>query len=180
MDLQSCLNNYLNQQGKVNESWKVEDEASANWALRKIKEHENEIKRINDFAEQEISKIESWANKEVDQHKRDIDFFQSKLAEYAMDLREKDNKFKTLKLPNGRVRFRKRQPQWKYDDKTLIQSLKQAGMTDYIKVEEKPVKSDIKKVLEVIDGKTINPETGEVVEGIEVIERGEKVEVISE
>lgn len=177
MDLQESLNNYLNEK---EEGWKVEDEASADWALRKIKEHENEIKRINEFAEQEISKIESWANKEVDRHEKDIDFFQSKLAEYAMELREKDDKFKSLKLPNGRVRFRKRQPQWKYDDKTLIQSLKQAGMTDYIKVTEKPARNDIKKVLEVIDGKAINPETGEVVEGIEVIDRGERVEVISE
>ena len=177
MDLQSSLNEYLNNK---KEGWKVDDESSADWALRKIKEHENEIKRINEFAEQEVSKIESWAEREVDHHKQEIDFFQSKLAEYAMSLREYDDKFKTLKLPNGRVRFRKQRPQWKYDDKTLIQSLKQAGMTDYIKTEEKPAKNDIKKVLEVVDGKAINPETGEVVEGIEIIDRGEKVEVISE
>ena len=177
MDLQSSLNDYLNQQD--NDQWKVKDESSADWALRKIKEHEDEIKRINDFAEQEVSKIEDWAKGEVEQHKRNIDYFQGKLAEYAMNLKEEDDNFKSLKLPNGRVRFRKQQPQWKYDDKTLIQSLKRSGMTDYIKVEEKPVKNDIKKVLEVVDGKAINPETGEVVEGIEVVERGERVEVIA-
>ncbi|HLR42889.1 MAG TPA: host-nuclease inhibitor Gam family protein, partial [Pseudogracilibacillus sp.] len=56
----------------------------------------------------------------------------------------------------------------------LVGSLKKAGMNDLIRIKEEPKKSDIKKAVEVVDGKAINKETGEVIEGITITERGEK------
>lgn len=50
-------------------------------------------------------------------------------------------------------------------------------MTDFIKVEKKLDKRLIKKAFEVMGDKVINPDTGEVIEGIEIVEQGESLNV---
>lgn len=169
------LQEYLDEQEQVeSERFKVTDESSANWALRKIAQKEQQIKANNELAAAEEQKIEAWRKQENEKAQNDIDFFQSYLAEYAMDLKKKDPKFKTLKLPNGELSFRKQQPEWILDDEKVIKALKESGKDDLIKVTEKPKKDEIKKAFKAHGNKAINPETGEVVDGITIEERPEK------
>lgn len=178
MEAKESLQKYLDNEHK--ERFEVTDDSSANWALRKIAQHKKKMEENNLLAEEEIHKIESWNKQVNDEAQQSINYFQSLLADYAESKRKENPKFKTLKLPSGRIRFKKQQPKWHYKDDDVVQALKDAGMTEYIKVKEMPSKSDIKKALVVSDGKVINPDTGEIVSGIEVEERGEKIEVVTE
>lgn len=172
----NSLQEFLDEKEGINEAFEVVNESEANWALRKIKEKQQEIDKNNQLAQSEIDKIEQWESQVRNTLQNDIDYFQGLLAKYAMALKENDPKFKSLKLPNGNLQFRKQQPKWHYDDKELVSSLKELGMTDYIKTEEKPVKKDIKQALTVAGNKVVN-ENGEIVEGIEIEERGESFSV---
>lgn len=172
------LQEFLDEREKINNSnFKVTDDSSANWALRKIKQHQEQIKENNALAQAEIDKIEAWNQQENDKAQQSIDYFQGLLAKYAMDKREQDPKFKSLKLPNGNIGFRKKPKKWNYQDDVLLETLKQNQLTDFIRVKEQPDKSQIKKAFEVVGDKVINPETGEVLEGITVEDQEEDFSV---
>lgn len=167
------LQEYLDQQTQVNERYKVETDEQANWALRKIKQEQASLKQKEELAQSEIEKIQTWFNAESEKIKQSIEYFEGLLAEYAMNKRKDDETFKSLKLPHGRIGFRKAQPKYTYDDKTLLESLKKANMTDFITVKESPNKTQIKKAFEVAGNKVVNPDTGEILEGVTVQEVGE-------
>jgi len=172
------LHDFLDEQEQVaNEGFKVDDDQKANWALRKIKQMQEQIKENNDLADAEIDKIEFWRKTENEKAEADIEYFQSLLAEYAMHKREKDPKFKSLKLPNGRFGFRKRPAKWEYDEEKVLEHLKESELTDFVRVKEEINKRDLRQFVEVAGDKVINPETGEIIEGIEIVEQGENFNV---
>ncbi len=172
------LHEFLDNQEQVtNETFKVTDDSSANWALRKIKQLQDQQKETNSLAEAEIEKINTWADSENEKAQRDIDYFQGLLAEYALKKREENPKFKSMKLPNGAIKFRKQQPKFNYDEETLIKSLKNTGRFDLIKTKENIDKTAIKKSFVIHDDKLIDPETGVFVDGVSVEHRGDKFSV---
>src|SRR5690625_4027334 len=121
----------------------------------------------------EIKNFESYKKKKKENEQQNIDYFQNLLAQYAMKKREEDPKIKSQKLPHGYIGFRKKQPKWNYQDDVLLETLKKNQLTDFIKVKEQLDKASIKKAFEVVGGKVINPDTGEVIEGVSVEEQGE-------
>ena len=163
------LNDFLDEKEAVYDgTFVIDDEHKANWALRKIKQKKDTIEKNNALAQAEIDKIEDWREQENEKSQTSIDYFQSLLAQYALEQRERDPKFKSLNLPNGRIGFRKRQPKWIYDNDKVIETLEKANLTDFIRVTKAPSKADIKKAFDVNGDKVINPDTGEIIEGITV------------
>src|SRR5699024_10429453 len=136
----------------------IDDDSKANWALRKIKQYQEQQEQNNALAQEEIDKIEAWNQQANDEAQQSSDYFRGLLSAYALQKRENDPKFKSQKLPNGRIRFKKQQPKWRYDDSMVVQALKNAGLTDYIRTKEIPSKSDIKKHFNVSGGKVISPD----------------------
>lgn len=171
------LQEFLDQEEQVNEGFQIDNDQTANWALRKIKQHQQQIKNNNELAQAEIEKIESWNQQENDKAQQSIDYFQGLLAQYAIKKREEDPKFKSQKLPHGNIGFRKKPAKWNYQDDVLLETLKKNQLTDFIKIKEQLDKSSIKKAFQVSDGKVINPDTGEVIEGVTVEEQGEDFQV---
>ena len=53
----------------------------------------------------------------------------------------------------------------------LVQFLKASGNLEFIKTEEKPKWGDYKKRLEIVGGSVVDKETGEIVEGVQLIEK---------
>src|SRR5690625_480851 len=177
----NSLHDFLDEQeGTEKESFTVKDDSSANWALRKIKYINDRLDENKALFDAEMDKLERWIKSEEEKSQKDIDFFRSLLAEYAMKKKEKDPKFKSLKLPNGRIGFRKQQPKWNYDDETVLEALKKANMNDFINVKESPRKADIKKAFDVVGNQVINPDTGEILEGITIEERPDNFNVAVE
>lgn len=175
----TSLHDFLDEKEQVqDQSFVVDDENKANWALRKIKQYKDKIEQNNALAQAEIDKIEQWLTEVNEQAQSSIDYFQSLLVEYAIKKREEDPNFKTLKLPNGRIGFRKSQPKWVYDNDKVIETLEKANLTDFIRVKKEPAKTDIKKAFDVVGDKVINPDTGEVIEGITIEAQEDKFNVV--
>ena len=163
------LSEYLDQQeGVTQERFAIESETEANWALRKIKQIEDQRKNNLELANAEIEKINSWKDQVNKQADNEVNHFQSLLDEYARKCRLADPKFKSLKLPNGKIGFRKQQPKWNYDDQKLLEHLKANGHDELIRIKEEPDKTAIKKVFKLNQNSVIDPSTGEIVEGISV------------
>ena len=104
-ELQESLNEHLSHK---EDNFVIDNDNKADWALRKIKEHEQAIQEASDFSEEEIHKIEHWYAQIEKQRTDQMDYLQSLLAEYASKKRAEDPDFKSMKLPNGRFGFRKR------------------------------------------------------------------------
>ncbi|WP_193063419.1 host-nuclease inhibitor Gam family protein [Oceanobacillus oncorhynchi] len=170
-ELQDDLIQYLEEQEQTEkESYKIRNDSAANWALRKIKQAQQKQEEVNALAVDEIEKINRWSEEENAKNQKDIDYFQGLLAQYAMEKRQQDSEFKSLKLPNGRIRFQKKQPKYNYDDDAVVEYLKKNERTDLFQTTttEKPLKNDIKKAFTINKDKLIDPDTGEVIDGVTV------------
>lgn len=170
------LNEYLDDKQEEKPGFKVDDKEKANWALRKIKQLKGKQEEVDNLAEKEINKIKMWQDKENNKLDNEIEFFEGMLEEYARDLKNDDADFKTLKLPSGDLKFRKQRPKYIYDNEKLI-SYAEENFTDLVEVKKRVSKRELKKSIDIVNGKAINVETGEIVEGIEVKERGERFSI---
>lgn len=178
MNLEESLNKYIAEVQDVDEErFVIDSDEKADWALRKIAEAENEIEKVEYFAETQIRQIENWKAKQTEKHNNSIEYFKSLLAEYLHNKRKENPKLKSITLPTGNVGFRKKPVKWVYNDEVVLKTLESENLDDFIKIEKKLDKQSIKKAFEVVNGKVINPETGQVIEGIEIQEQGESLNV---
>ena len=61
--------------GEEKEKFEVNSLSSADWALRKIKELEADIKQNMDFAESEKIRLEQWLESENRKYQESIEYF---------------------------------------------------------------------------------------------------------
>ena len=166
------------------ERFKIENDVQADWALEKIIDLKEKQKENEELAEErkaplekKIAKIEAWQDQQNEKLQDNIEYFEGILTEYAMKLKEDDEDLKTHSLPFGKLRFRKQRPKWKYHESMLLNSLKKAGRDDLIKIKESVDKRELKKQVDVAGSQVVDLETGEIIEGVEVQERGEKFSI---
>lgn len=159
-----------------NERFQVETIDQANWALRKLAAIEAKRKEINELAAAETYRIKSWQDSELSKLSGDAVHLETLLSDFAQRQRERDPKWKKASTPYGEIKFRKQQPEWIYSDSTLIESLKQAGRDDLIRVSEEPKKNELRK-LTVQGNQVVDPESGFILEGITVMGRPDVVVV---
>lgn len=166
------------------DQFKIMDEQSADWALRKIQQVERERKRLSEWVKGEIEKFkaeiekyETYMEEQDEGFDRDREFFEGLLAEYGvrigLDQRERK---KTIKTPNGSFGFRKARAKWEFQDAEVVKALEEKGLADYIRVKKSPDKVSIKKSFQVKNGKVYTPD-GEHLEGVAVIEQGQTFSV---
>ena len=151
----------------------VEDDASAEWCIRKIRERKEDTKRWQEHYEMQMQKIR-------ESNDRDIAYFEAVLAEYFEKVPHHDTKtMSKYALPSADLVLKHQQPEWNHDDSILIPWLKEANDLQYIKTKEMLDWAGIKKELAVAeDGRIIYKPTGEVIEqGISRTERGDRFEV---
>jgi hypothetical protein len=151
----------------------ITDDAKADWALEKLRELKGLKREKEELAEKRKIMIDSWLEEESSKVDNDIEFFEGLLTEYAMKLKEKNKDLKTHSLPFGKLKFRKQNAKWNYDEEKLLKFLKVVGI-DAIKVKEQIDKQALKNMVKVVGNKVIHPETGEIIEGVEIEERDEK------
>ena len=158
----------------------VDNDKKATWCLRKIKQMKEKQSENEKLAKEQIAEIEDeikevrkWLEEENSRIDNNIGFMESKLENYAHRLREDDPDLKTHKLPFGSLKFRAQRAKWKYDDDKLLEFVEEA-MSDVVKIKKKVDKRKLKKRIDVVDGRAIIKDTGEIVEGIKVTNRPEK------
>ncbi|MFI3131990.1 host-nuclease inhibitor Gam family protein [Mammaliicoccus sciuri] len=155
---------------EVQESFKVHDLDSANWALKKIAAISTKQSEVSKVAENEIEKIKAWEESELNRYEGSKDYLQSLLVEYYKAEKEKDPKFK-LSTPYGKVTSRKGTQKWEIPNKTMfIQTLKERGFNDLVRIKEEINLADLKKQFHVTEDGRVIDSNGEIIEGTYVID----------
>ena len=171
------MSEILQETEEVRERFVVDNDMKAEWCLSKIRKVRQEQKRETEeltrqmqFYKDQIEMIGSRADDEVA-------FFEGILRDYfngrVSDGFAKTTKTKvSYKLPTGDLVLKHREPEFKRDDKALIEWAKGTEETkQFIKVEERLDWAGLKKAVMVSGNGCVDPSTGEVIPGVEVVER---------
>lgn len=161
------------------ERFVVDNDMKAEWCLSKIRKIREKQKRETAELERQMQFYQDQM--EIVKHSADEDaaFFEGILREYFEKRVEegftKATKTKvTYKLPTGNLILKHYEPEYRRDEKTVIDWLKKEHNSEFIKVEEKLDWAGLKKEVQVNGAGCVNAETGEVIPGIEVVDRNDE------
>ena len=152
--------------------WRITDDGCADWALKKIKLEKDEHDRIVALAQQEIARLTDQIAKADRRYEQNTSFLTSMLAEFFETVPHKKTKTGTesYRLLNGQLVKKPAGIKLQPDDEKLVAWLRAAGREDLIKVETKAMWGELKKQLEMVGTVAMMPDTGEIIEGIDVVE----------
>lgn len=155
------------QEEETGNPFSIDNQEQAAWAIRKIRLIEKRRAEVIATAEAEANKIKLWVKAQEERADRERSYFDHLLREYMDRLREEDPKLKTLSLPGGKLQVRKQQPEYTYNDETLLPWAKE-NLPDAVVVREITNKTVVKAYIK---------ETGEVIPGVLIEDRQEKFSV---
>lgn len=156
--------------GDERDKWRIRDEEGANKYMRIVRSLEGQMANVSEIRTKEVQRIEGFYDAQWDELNGKAEFFRQLLVDWYNRQREVDPKYQ-IKTPWGRVTSRRtKSPQWLDEPQTLAW-LKASGHGDLVKVEESIRKADLKKAMNEADGHYIDPATGEIVPGVEVVEK---------
>lgn len=151
---------------------RITDDGCADWACRKIAEEKTELDRITALGESQIEKIQQRIDAAQRRYENGTRFLTGKLAEYFETVPHKTTKTKhSYRLLSGTLVKKIGGNTMKQDDDTLLAYLKASGNEDMIQNTEKPKWGEFKKRLEIVGGQIVDKTTGELVEGVQIIEK---------
>lgn len=155
-----------------NQRWRIADDGCADWALKKIKLEKDERDRIVALAEQEIARLKDQIERADRRYDQNTSFLTSMLAEFFETVPHKKTKTGTesYRLLNGQLVKKPATIKLQPDDEKLVTWLRAAGREDLIKVETKDMWGELKKQIEMVGTVAMMPDTGEIIEGIDVVE----------
>lgn len=149
---------------------RVTDLGSANWAIRKLRALAYKENAIKELAKNEINRIKVWKDSELNGIQNTKTFFTSLLREYYEKEKEKDKKF-TLSTPYGTFYTKSNK------DKITIDKEKEEDLIklfeeyedEIVEVKKSINMTELSKRILLKDGKVYDKKTGELLEGINVI-----------
>ncbi|TVY07189.1 host-nuclease inhibitor Gam family protein [Paenibacillus cremeus] len=154
--------------GEFQQRFQITDLSSLTWAMRKLTAIEVKRSEVTQVANSEIERIESYRKRELEGLQQSEDFFKGLISEYAVRKRDADPRFRNEKTAYGSIRFRKQQPNWIYDEESLISFLEQNERTDLVRVKKEPAKTEIKKLFQINEDGRVFDEYGQEVTGVKV------------
>lgn len=159
---------------ETKEPWKIKNDDDAEWLIEKVNEDLIESARYKESLKNKIEALEKKLRKVEEEEKLSIERRNSYLAEYFETIDEKfKKKTKTLekyRLPSGEIVKKYPNPQFKRNNNKLLGWIKQNNLDDYVEIKESPKWNELKAITSVKNGQVVT-EDGEIVEGVEVIER---------
>lgn len=158
---------------------KIQNIEDASKYLRKIKYLKGKIQENDALAQTEMARITEWQRKENEGITNTIGYFETILQEYFREQRAANPKYK-LSTPYGKVRSRKQQDKWEYDEEVVLKALKDNDMAEFIRTKEEINKAELKKRVADKEGLVIDAITGAVIDGIKITPQPDKIEVITE
>ena len=154
-------------ENNVEETFVIDTDAKAGWALDKIRE-----------ARADRDMWVKWYEDKIAEIKAQTDFntmnLERMLAEYFASVPHKKTKTQeSYALPGGKLVMKTQNPEFKRDKGKVIEWLKANHGGQFVKVTEDLDWDGLKKTVGVFGGNVVD-ENGEIVPGIEVIEREAK------
>ena len=152
--------------------WRITDDSAAEWAMKKIGAERAELARLKKLAETQIARIEEKLTAAERRCENGTRFLEGKLAEYFGTVPHKTTKTQeSYRLLSGTLKLKKGSVTMKQDDAKLLEFLKASGHVDMIQTVEKPRWGEYKKRLEIVGGSVVDKESGEIIEGVELIQK---------
>lgn len=151
--------------------FRITDDRCADWAVRKIAEERQELDRLTELGQQQIEEI----NQKIEAAKRRFEngtaFLTSCLADYFNTVPHKSTKTtEKYRLLSGTLVLKRGAPKPEHDDEKLVAWLKANGYENMVKVKEAPEWGELKKMLDFTGTVASIKDTGEIVEGVTVME----------
>ena len=146
------------------EGFSVKDQQTAEWVVRRIAESRKRQNEIDELYQAEMFRLKTWKEKEMQKEQSNIEYFETVLKPWAQE------QGKSVSLPSGKVRFRKMQDKFIYDDQMVIAWAKQ-HLPEAIRVKEELEKKAIKDHVKA---------TGELPDGLSIEQQEPKFEVVTE
>ena len=145
----------------------IDTDAKAEWALQKIREARADRDRWVD-----------WYKAKIEEIKEQTDFdtmnLERMLADYFATVPHKKTKTQeSYKLPGGKLVLKTQNPEFVKDESAVIAWAKENKLPQYVKVEEKLAWQELKDATAIFEGHIVT-EDGEIVPGVEVIDREAK------
>lgn len=151
--------------------FKIDTDQKAEWALNIIREEQVEAQRLINVCNSQILYYQSEIRKVQDKLENKTGNLKAMLFDYFQTVPRKATKTQeTYKLPSGTLKLKYPKPEFKRDDSKLVEWLENSSKTDYIKIKKSPDWAALKKAFTVV-GDKVADENGEIVEGVEVVER---------
>jgi hypothetical protein len=156
------------------ESFKIHDDGTASWAMRKLRKIRNQQAINFEIAERESERINEWLGSVNAPLIRDINFFEALLTEYALNCRvDPSDGRKTISLPAGKVSTRAKQPKWTVNNDDFIPWAEQ-NFPELIRIKKEPDLSAIKGICRThdatADGVAVTGD-GEIIPGVSIMEQ---------
>lgn len=162
------------------EQWEISNDSEAEWLIDKVNEDLIEINRFELSLTNKIEILKERLEKVKKEKENKISRRDSYLLRYFEDipeeLKKKSKTMEKYRLPSGEIIKKYPAPEFKRDNDTLVNWLKENRMTEFIEVKESAKWADLKKATKTIGSSVVLEETGEIIEGIEVIERAPTLE----
>ena len=146
----------------MEETFVIDNDVKAEWALRKIRERTAERDRILETSWEIIESYKAVIQTEADRAADEIAGLEGLLMQYFATVEHAATKTQeTYRLPTGKLKMKLAFERMTPDDEALI-----TAFPDF--TERKPTLKwgELKKRLDTIDGKVIDTETGEIVQGV--------------
>lgn len=159
--------------GGKEDYFRIDSDAKAEWAIRKIAEEEEERDRLDDVCQQEIEHYKALKeryDKRCEDRTANLRWL---LQEYFYTVKPKETKTQQkYELPSGSLVLKKASSDYVADDDKLRDWLVNSKMDAYLKTVITPKWAQVKKQLMTTeDGSIVFGETGEIIpEGCVTIE----------
>lgn len=157
----------------MQETWKIKNDHDAEWLIEQVGKDLIESARYKESLKSKIESLQEKLKRVEEEERQAIERRNSYLIEYFETIPEEfKKKTKTMekyRLPSGEIIKKYPNPEFKRNNKKLLDWIK-ANKLDYVEVKESPKWGELKKITKVMNGQVVT-EDGEIVEGVEVIER---------
>lgn len=129
------------------------------------------MERYTAVCDEMIAEYEQKKKDAQERYEQETSWLKTQLVQYFESVPKRKTETQEIyELPGGTLRKKYPKPAFKRDDKQLIKWLKDNDKSDYIDTTEVVNWRDLKKTTRIKDDMVIT-EDGEIVEGVEVIER---------
>lgn len=155
------------------DKWKVKNDNDAEWIIDKTNDDLIEIRRFKESIKDKIEILKDKLKGIEEEEKYKLEQRNSYLLEYfeaiPEELKKKTKTQEKYRLPSGEIVKKYPAPEFKRDEETLLAWAK-VNAPSYVEVKETPKWGELKKITKIA-GNQVVTEDGEVVEGVEVVER---------
>ena len=149
----------------MDETFKIENDKTADWAITQIHEAELERDRLIALAEDQIKDLTDRIKEFETKCENDTKFLKSCLAMYFETVKSKETKTqKSYKLVSGTLVFKKPSAKINHNDDELLKYLEESEGEDYIKIKKTVDWAEFKKNLTITDsGEIVDTELGTII-----------------